>query len=59
MMVAKYSTEKAYLFCDFLNEKITMTTRYSNISGVKKPIEKRCNKWEKCTNREFCQYGKI
>ena len=35
MMVAKYSTEKAYLFFFFLNEKIAMTTRYCDMCGVK------------------------
>ena len=58
-MMAKYSTEKTDLFCDYLNTKITMTTRYSIIAGVEKPIEKRCSKWEECKNRESCKYGKI
>ena len=54
----KYVTETDDIFCDFLNKKIKMTTKFCFISEIKKPIEKRCSEWEKCSNRDYCKYGK-
>mgnify|MGYP004526960109 CR=1 FL=1 len=58
-MITKYYIKENYIFCDFLNKNITMTTKFSNISEITKPIEKRCSEWENCKNREYCKYGKI
>lgn len=58
-MITKYYIEKNDIFCDFLNKKITMATKFSSTSEITKPIAKRCSEWENCKNREYCKHGRI
>lgn len=51
--------EKNNSFCDFINKNVIITTKFSTVAGVNKPVEKICSEWDSCKNREYCKHGRI